>query len=333
MPWGMVGVPPRPGFVRSRYIALTANVGAGGSFDPALTLSAGAPTPMWTIIDGAGVTVWTGASITHVQTGAGDMQVTLGPASLYPYITALDANTDGLKGTLTVGSFLGRLPNLTSLTLRTNASLVCSWRLADLPAGMTYLSLYSTASTITGSLANLPAGMTYLNLGSTASTITGSLANLPAGMTVLSLYSTASTITGSLANLPAGMTHLNLDSTASTITGSLANLPAGMTYLNLGSTASTITGGATAPVTLQNVQLQSTGRSQAQVDEIVNCIYQRRAAFTFATPILNVGGTNAAPSGAYADEDPPVTGKGMIYELVVDPEIEGFRKWTITYTA
>jgi len=287
MPWGMVGVPPRPGFVRSRYIALTANVGAGGSFDPALTLSAGAPTPMWTIIDGAGVTVWTGASITHVQTGAGDMQVTLGPASLYPYITALDANTDGLKGTLTVGSFLGRLPNLTSLTLRTNASLVCSWRLADLPAGMTYLSLYSTASTITGSLANLPAGMT----------------------------------------------HLNLDSTASTITGSLANLPAGMTYLNLGSTASTITGGATAPVTLQNVQLQSTGRSQAQVDEIVNCIYQRRAAFTFATPILNVGGTNAAPSGAYADEDPPVTGKGMIYELVVDPEIEGFRKWTITYTA
>jgi hypothetical protein len=46
-----------------------------------------------------------------------------------------------------------------------------------------------------------------------------------------------------------------------------------------------------------------------------------------------MNGTNAAPTGAYADEDPPVTGKGMIYELVNDPETEGFNKWTITYTA
>jgi hypothetical protein len=71
---------------------------------------------------------------------------------------------------------------------------------------------------------------------------------------------------------------------------------------------------------------------QAVVDTIVADIYAGRMGYTFATPTLNVGGTNAAPSGVYADEDPPITGKGFIYELVNDPEAEGFKKWAITYT-
>jgi hypothetical protein len=71
---------------------------------------------------------------------------------------------------------------------------------------------------------------------------------------------------------------------------------------------------------------------QAVVDTIVADIYAGRMGYTYATPALNVGGTNAAPSGVYADEDPPVTGKGFIYELVNDPEAEGFKKWAITYT-
>ena len=74
---------------------------------------------------------------------------------------------------------------------------------------------------------------------------------------------------------------------------------------------------------------------QAVVDVILADIYAGRMGYTNAAPTLNVGGTNAAPSGVYADEDPPVTGKGMIYELVNDPEVppEGFKKWGITYTA
>ena len=69
------------------------------------------------------------------------------------------------------------------------------------------------------------------------------------------------------------------------------------------------------------------------VDAIVADIYAGRAGYTAAAPSLDVGGTNAAPGGAYADEDPPVTGKGYIYELVNDPETEGFKKWAIFYTA
>jgi len=89
----------------------------------------------------------------------------------------------------------------------------------------------------------------------------------------------------------------------------------------------------TSTVALSNFQYQNCALSQATVDLIVSRIYVRRASFTATTPFANVGGTNAAPSGTYADEDPPVTGKGYIYELVNDPEVEGFKKWAITYTA
>ena len=72
---------------------------------------------------------------------------------------------------------------------------------------------------------------------------------------------------------------------------------------------------------------------QAQVDLILlNDIYPGRMGYTYATPTLNVGGTNAAPSGVYADEDPPVTGKGAAFEIQNDPEAEGFNKWAVTFT-
>jgi hypothetical protein len=75
------------------------------------------------------------------------------------------------------------------------------------------------------------------------------------------------------------------------------------------------------------------GLSQDDVDAVVGEIYDRRLAFTSALPALNVGGTNAEPSGVYQDAAPPTTGKEMIYKLVNDPDAEGFNKWTITYTA
>jgi len=72
---------------------------------------------------------------------------------------------------------------------------------------------------------------------------------------------------------------------------------------------------------------------QSQVDLILlNDIYPGRMGYTYATPTLNVGGTNAAPSGVYADEDPPVTGKGAAFEIQNDPEAEGFNKWAVTFT-
>ena len=217
-------------------------------------------------------------------------------------------------------------------------SLVGTFALSQLSilTGLQEFRGYSNTSwNVTGSLSDLPSTMAYLHLGSTSSTITGALGDLPSTMTVLHLGSTSSTITGALGDLPSTMAYLNLGSTSSTITGALGDLPSTMAYLNLGSTSSTITGGVSAPSAtgLLNAQLYSMVYTQAQLDALILYIYMYRANWTSAAPVLHIGGTNPAPSGTYQDGDPPTTGKEYIYELVNDPEAEGFNQWAITYTA
>ena len=68
------------------------------------------------------------------------------------------------------------------------------------------------------------------------------------------------------------------------------------------------------------------------IDDVLARLYTDWANLTDATPILHVAGTNPAPSGSYADEDPPTTGLGYAYELIEDPEATGYNVWTITYT-
>jgi hypothetical protein len=68
---------------------------------------------------------------------------------------------------------------------------------------------------------------------------------------------------------------------------------------------------------------QSNAMSQAEVDATILSIYNARASYTYATPELNIGSTNAAPSA---------TGLGHIQELVYDPGLEGFNTWSVTYT-
>jgi hypothetical protein len=89
--------------------------------------------------------------------------------------------------------------------------------------------------------------------------------------------------------------------------------------------------------------------SQAAVGNVIESIWDARARFTYATPALNVGGTNAAPSGHVAappgggasnsdwnwnagtGKYEPLTAGAMIWNLAKDVNLEGFKKWTITY--
>jgi len=77
---------------------------------------------------------------------------------------------------------------------------------------------------------------------------------------------------------------------------------------------------------------QGNALTQANVDAVLLSIYNRRMAFTWATPKLNVGGTNLAPSGIYQAMCPPTTGKEYAFELVNDSCGDGFNKWTVTFT-
>jgi hypothetical protein len=86
-------------------------------------------------------------------------------------------------------------------------------------------------------------------------------------------------------------------------------------------------------VGVTDINIAGNSLSQVSVDAVLADIYAGRAGYTHATPVLSIGGNNVAPSGTYAEENPPTSGKGMAYELVNDPGAEGFYKWAITFTA
>jgi len=94
-------------------------------------------------------------------------------------------------------------------------------------------------------------------------------------------------------------------------------------YATLGSYLRDMTG-------LRISQIQDCSLTEAEVDNILEDLYQGRAGFTYATPTANVSGTNAAPSGTYQDATPPTTGKEFEYKIEVDPDSEGFNKWVVT---
>ena len=88
----------------------------------------------------------------------------------------------------------------------------------------------------------------------------------------------------------------------------------------------------TGMVAAQVIQFQGNALSQAQVDLILQGFWLSKALQTYTTPSLNVGGTNAAPSGTYASTCPPTTGKAYAYELVNGVCSGAGPKWTVTFT-
>ena len=131
-----------------------------------------------------------------------------------------------------------------------------------------------------------------------------------------------------------GATGLRLNTNAS-LSGDISGwtLPASLANLQLYSTSVSGAPSIASNTAMRQYYYHTCGLSQANVDAILLSVYNRRAAFTYATPALQVGGTNAAPSGVYQDGDPPTTGKEYAFEIVNDPETEGFKKWTVTFAA
>ena len=158
----------------------------------------------------------------------------------------------------------------------------------------------------------------------------------PQHIRILDLRDTKLSGTINAANpMPTGITSLYLYSLANLTwtVSATAPMPTGITYLYLQTLAGLTAINDWSGINAIRIVQYENSLSQAQIDAVVASIYTNRASYTYAAPTLDIaGGSNAAPSGTYADEDPPTTGKGYIYELVVDPETEGFNKWAITYT-
>ncbi len=80
------------------------------------------------------------------------------------------------------------------------------------------------------------------------------------------------------------------------------------------------------------IRINNCGLSAAAVTQAILGAWGIRNLMTHDTPILDIGGaSNAVPSGAYAEENPPSTDLGYIYELVNDTEGEEFYPWAVVW--
>lgn len=111
-------------------------------------------------------------------------------------------------------------------------------------------------------------------------------------------------------------------------------------YLAIALGASVTAGGGFAAWTTTNyISLASAGLTQTTVDGVLWELYQATKLRTAAGALLDVGGTNAPPSGVYqAAQACPVTagtpGKEIAHELKNDGCAVGLKKWgTVTIAA
>ena len=135
----------------------------------------------------------------------------------------------------------------------------------------------------------------------------------------------------SLRDVPAGVTYLYVGG-CPLITGDLSDVPAGVTTLYAYSSPLISPVGIHLLTSISEIQIYSNGYSSAIVDAVLEEMYTHRMSFTAAAPYLNIGGTNAAPSGLYQDATPPTTGLEFAFKLVVDPDGDGHKKWAISWT-
>ena len=203
-----------------------------------------------------------------------------------------------------------------------------------LPATLEDLRLYGT--TVSGDISawTLPASLTEITIYNTS--VSGDIGAgwvLPVALDRLYLHTTG--VSGDIGAwvLPATLEYLLVGSTS--VTGDISGwtVPAALRYLSVSATTVSKAPGLGSAVVLRTYNYNDCGLSQADVDAVLLSIYNRRAAFTYATPEADLSGTNSAPSGVYQAQCPPTTGAERAFELVNDSCADGFILWTISLAA
>lgn len=333
------------------------------SITPSITLSAGAPTPLWTVAEsGVGAEYgYTTASFTHNRTVSGPMTVTLRDSwQIRPYVTAVQCDSDGITSEL-ADMNVQQFVNLTSLRLESNSIA------GSIPAeigemvALTDLRLHNNQ--LSGSIPSTVGNLTALtNLRLEGNQLSGSIPSTIGNLTALvALRLHENQLSGGIPSTIGNLTLLTaLILSENGLTGSvpaeIGNLTA-LTELflfdnqltgalpaelgNLGSlqvlrahinALSGVESGALDLPALETLLLQNNGMSEAEVDGVIGEIYAFRASYT-GSPEARVDGSNAAPSGIYQAACPPGTGKEQIFELESDSCGSGHNLWSIMYTA
>ena len=262
----------------------------GSTFDPTITTSI-STSVIWLCSNGySTTTTGTSHALSYVLPDAGLHRWTVRCAAGLDKITVCDCSTDALCGKLADFRKITRVQNL---SLYSDPLLTGDLSSLSAMTGMKNLYMYSDPL-LTGDLSSLSAmtGMQNLSLYSDP-LLTGDLSSLSAmtGLQTLSLYSDP-LLTGDLSSLSAmtGMKNLYLYSDPLIGSASVASL-----------------------VAIQDIRIYDLGWLAADVDivllSISDAIHADVNHFTYATPSLQIGGTNEAPGGtaAAATTSPLVT--------------------------
>ena len=344
----------QPPHKSNKYFTYEVTVTAGQATTPKFTFTTNVYNKLVDWGDGTIRSVAASAvELSHTYAAAGKYRVTFLMPHQDTLLTQIDINADKLSKVLTP---IQAFRNLTLFHAYTNSAWVQNISGWVLPASLMDFSVHTTS--VSGDISGwvLPASVVNFYVNSTS--VSGNISGWVLPVTLVNFYVNSTSVSGNISGwvLPASLVNFSVHTTSvsgnisgwvlpvtlvnfyvssTSVSGDISGwvLPASLVTFYVNSTSVSGSPVFTSAVALSNFQYQYCALPQATVDLIVSRIYARRASFTAVAPSANVGGTNAAPSGTYADEDPPVTGKGYIYELVNDPEVEGFKKWAITYTA
>ena len=262
------------------YFTVVENNLAGEVFDPTLTTLV-PTTVIWASSDGyTAVTTGTTHSVSYTVPANGPRTWNIYCGIGLSVIRTFDMNTDKV-----VHIDVSLLLYATSMTAHTNASLVMA--LTDLPVGLTHAS-FDSDPLLTGDISTLPVGL------------------------INASFSSVSSLTGDISTLPVGLKYASFASDPS-LTGDISTLPVGLTVAYFFSDPLLTSGSVSTLTLIRDLRLHSIGWNAASIDivllSISNAIHANVNHFTYATPSLQIGGTNAAPGGtpAAATTSPLVT--------------------------
>ena len=353
---GMPGVHIAGASPRSTLLTFQTTSVTPTTFDPTVTKATG-DAVIWDF--GDGTSREQNNAVSHTYESAGTKTVSLFvPDGNLSAITALDVRVDNITG-----DFLGAiapLSGLTSLTFLFNTAITSSLSaLTNFPnleslsasnttgisgdfgdfvptcTGLTFIDL-GQDSQLSVDLADLsPLSLTYLSLHNGVTISGGDLSTLASqGHPLTDLLMQTGNVTGSLSDLASIVTLEQIYLYHTAIDGSLSDLAPLTALTHLWVYDSDVSGGdISANVAMQDCRIYDLSWNQVTVDAFLLTLYNARATFTYATPALDISGTNAAPSGTYQYAASPSSGKEYIYALKNDDDGEGFNTWTITYTA
>jgi hypothetical protein len=276
--------------------AYQVTVTAGQATTPKFTFAVNAPPAKMNWGDGSLLeNVVSGVELTHTYVAAGVYTATLVATNQDRYLTQIDINTDFLFKILTPIQLFRKLTLFYAHTNATWIQNISGW---VLPATLANFYIYSTS--VTGDISGWVLPATLANFYIYSTSVTGDISGWVLPATLATFYIHLTSVTGDISGWVLPATLVNFLVYSISVTGDISGwvLPATLKNFYIYSTTIGNCPTLSSMVAIQSIQAQGCALPEATVDLYLSRCVAREAATTFATPALNLSGTNAAPSAA-----------------------------------